>query len=528
MLIYMSRKRLIVLLLVAANAFFSCRKENTSWETDWRLPIINDTLAINDLVNDSTLAVNADNSLQVRLQRRLATLDFFDLVEIPDTFIVQDFTINFSQLELPPGTVYVDEVDEHDFDLGDVVLTQARFAEGAAKIRIENPVETTVLFDIELPGVTLNGQTFQQSVAVPPAQNGQAGVRDFELPLAGHNVDLRGINGNQFNKLRSRMTARTSPDGPTVTITNQDIVIFRVQMDGLRLDYAKGYFGSQVIHDTAKVDAEILRNITDGSIAFEPLSAALTVSNGIKAKAQVRLNELNSINFNANTVALQHPIIGQKNNIDAAQGDASNLFPSQWSVLFDAANSNLNAFVENIGYNYEVDYSIFLNPWGNTSLGNDEIFPNSRVNVDLETDFLLGVGMQNLTLRDTFDFDFSQENNIAKVKEGTLVVEVENGFPFEGALSLRMLDDNSEEIGIIAGSQSLLAGTTDATAGLHGKQNSELRFELTPELVSQLEAIRSIEVNVQFNSITFPENILYANAELFIKAYCLFKLKTEL
>ncbi len=525
----MGRKRLLVLfLVVTTGVIFSCRKENTSWNSDWRLPIINDTLAISELINDSTLAINADNSLQVRLQRRLASLDFFDLVEIPDTFIVQDFTINIPQLELPPGTVYVDEVDEHEFNLGEVALTQARFAEGVAKIRIENPVETTVLFDIELPGVTLNGQTFQESTSVPPAQNGQPGIRDFELSLAGHNVDLRGISGNQSNRLRSRMTARTSPDGPTVTITNQDLVIFRVQMEGLRLDYAKGYFGSQVIHDTAKVDSEILRNITNGSIAFEPLSAALTVSNGIKAKAQARLNEFKSTNFNTNTVALQHPIIGQKNNIDAAQGDASNLSPSQWSVLFDEDNSNLNDFVENIGYNYEVDYSIFLNPWGNASLGNDEIFPNSRVNVDLETDFLLGVGMQNLTLRDTFDFDFSQENNIAKVKEGTLVFEVENGFPFEGALSLALLDENEAEIATLVASQNLLAGTTDTSTGLHGKQSSEIRFELTAELVSQLEAIRSIQVNVQFDSASYPENVLYANAAMLIKAYCLFALKTEL
>ena len=527
--LYMLKKIYIVgVVTVLAVCAFSCRKENTSWDSDWRVPVINDTLRIGDLINDSTLSLNADNSLQVRLSRTLAELDFFDLIAIPDTFIVQDFTINFAQLELPPGTVYVDEVDEHEFNLDDVALTRARFAQGVAKIRIENPVETEVEFDIELPGVTLNGQTFQQSTTVPAAQNGQSGIQNFELSLAGYNVDLSGVSGNQSNRLQSRMTARTSADGPSVTITNQDIVVFRVQMEGLKLDYAKGYFGSQVINDTAIVGIDFLRNITDGSIAFEPLDISFTVGNGIKAKAQARLNELTSLNFANNLVNLAHPIIGQKNNIDAAQGDASNLMPSEWTVTFDENNSNLNDFAENLGYEYQVDYSIFLNPWGNSSLGNDEIFPNSRVKVNLESDFLLGVGMQNLTIRDTFSFDISQENNTAKIVSGNLVIETENLFPFGAEVELHFLDENFNLIETLTTNENLMTASTDNSLGIHVKQESKLDFELTKDLVEKIEEVKNIEVRVVFDSTTYPENIIYANAELLLKAYCLFKLKTEL
>ena len=524
-------RRFIVFLGVVITLVFStwsCRKDKTSWDSEWRIPIINDTLRIDKLINDSTLSHNPDNSLQVRFNRTVAEIDFFDLVDIPDTTIIQDFTISVAQLELPPGTIYVDEVDEHSFDLGDVALTKARFSSGAAKIRVENPIETPVIFDIELPGVTLNGQTFQQSAIVPAAQNGQPGIENFELSLAGYNVDLQGVNGNQSNILRSRMTARTSPDGPTATITNQDIVVFRVQMEGLKLDYAKGYFGSQTIHDTALVNIDFLRNLVDGSIAFEPLNITIGVRNGVKAKAQALLNELTNKNFANNSVSLTHPIIGQKQNIDAAQGEWSSLSPSEWSVNFDENNSNLNAFAENIGYEYLVDYSIFLNPWGNSSLGNDEIFPNSRVSIDLETDFLLGVGMENLTLRDTFDFDISQEENAAKIASGNIVLEAENLFPFGAKINLRILDENFDLIEIIPSSEDILPASTDSGNGIHIKQDSKLKFILSEELISTIENVRHIEISVVFDSESYPENIIYANAQILLKAYSLFKLRTEL
>ncbi|MDG2440092.1 MAG: hypothetical protein P8M19_00355, partial [Crocinitomicaceae bacterium] len=48
--------RYTLLALMALFLFTSCKKENTVWETDWSVPVINDTLSLSNLVNDSTLA----------------------------------------------------------------------------------------------------------------------------------------------------------------------------------------------------------------------------------------------------------------------------------------------------------------------------------------------------------------------------------------------------------------------------------------------------------------------------------------
>ena len=58
----------------------SCKKEATSWDTDWVVPIVNDTLSFKNLENDSTLSVNTSTFYQVDLTRTLLNLGLNDIV----------------------------------------------------------------------------------------------------------------------------------------------------------------------------------------------------------------------------------------------------------------------------------------------------------------------------------------------------------------------------------------------------------------------------------------------------------------
>ena len=75
----------------------SCKKENTVWETDWSAPIINDSLSLSHLVNDSTLEVNS-GFYSVNLERTLVNRGVNDVVEIPDTTISKSFPTTFNIL----------------------------------------------------------------------------------------------------------------------------------------------------------------------------------------------------------------------------------------------------------------------------------------------------------------------------------------------------------------------------------------------------------------------------------------------
>src|SRR5690554_7615375 len=89
-------------------------------------------------------------------------------------------------------------------------------------------------------------------------------------------------------------------------------------------------------------------------------------------------------------------------------------------VVFHLDNStgNLKGFLENLGSTYNVGYAITLNPYGNTSNGNDVLYPQSDVKVKLKANFPLLVGADDLTLQDTFAIDFKNDNKLLRVESG--------------------------------------------------------------------------------------------------------------
>ena len=59
----------------------ACKKEATRWQTDWLVPIVEDTLSLNHLYNDSTLSLNA-SQIEINLTRELLNLGLSELIAI--------------------------------------------------------------------------------------------------------------------------------------------------------------------------------------------------------------------------------------------------------------------------------------------------------------------------------------------------------------------------------------------------------------------------------------------------------------
>src|SRR5690554_8175652 len=86
--------------------------------------------------------------------------------------------------------------------------------------------------------------------------------------------------------LRSKMNVKTDPNGPTVTITDQNIFRTNVEFKGLVVDYAKGYFGNITFSDTTTVNVDELSNVVGGAINVDDINLDLIISNGIDVRAQ--------------------------------------------------------------------------------------------------------------------------------------------------------------------------------------------------------------------------------------------------
>ncbi|PWH81581.1 hypothetical protein [Brumimicrobium oceani] len=506
----------------------SCRKDTTTWNSDWVVPLINDSLLIKDYVNDSTLAVNSDQSIQVIAQRSLLNLDLSSIIEIPDTSVVQSFAIGIPSLTLAPGSSFIDEIKQHQFSFEEIVLTSARVKSGKAVIRIENPVMNKGVFTISLPGVTKNGIEFAFTETVPGGTASNPGVGDLVLDLTGYTIDMRGESGQLYNLLQSKMKVTTDPNGSSIVLTNQDVFKTKVKFEGLRVDYAKGYFGNVVFSDTTTVDVDELSKIVGGALNVEGVSLQLIVRNGIKVRAAGEVTLFESINYNNNLVALNHPFFGQQFNIEPALGAWNTLTPSEIPFLFDHSSGNMETFIENIGSKYQIGYAIELNPLGNTSSGNDVLYPESSLGIDLNANFPLLIGADELTLRDTFEIDFKNDSKLARLESGKLILNTTNTFPFGASVDLELLDENGLSLKKITSIGLVSPAQLNSAGDAHLPIEEKLEFIIDQQSADLLSTTKSIMVTAVFSSTSFTNNKVFANAALKLLLSSQFKLKSEL
>ena len=183
-------------------AFFSCTKKETAWNIDLEAPLLHDTLSLANWMNDSSLT-SSNGEIQVNLTRTLLDLGLSDLIQIPDTSIVQLFSPIFTLNNIPPGTTFVNAIEEHSFDLEDVQLKNIRVLDGRVKVKVLNPLGTKVLFKVQLPGVTKNGAVFEHNYSVDAGTIASPSVQEEWLDISDYQIDLRGqavLNTTYYNQ----------------------------------------------------------------------------------------------------------------------------------------------------------------------------------------------------------------------------------------------------------------------------------------------------------------------------------------
>jgi hypothetical protein len=488
---------LLFTLLVVA-----CKKEKTTWGSDWVVPLVNDTLDIKQLENDSTLGTTSNGFYTVDLSRTVLNIGLSDLLEVPDTSIVQDFVLAVPSINVPPGYTIVNEIEEHQINIPGAQLKRIRVSSGVIRVKVFNPVATICFFNVQLPGVTKNGQVFSQNYSVPAAIGGQPGIATAELDISGYTLDLTGVNGNLYNTLQSMMVITSDPAGGSILITNQQVFKVEAKFENIRMDYARGYFGQRSFTDTTNYVLNVLDVYESGALDIPGSFVQIEIENGIKISAKARITSVQNTNALGNTLALSSPQIGNDILIDQASGSWNTLTNSVTQLEFTPTNSNLEEYIENLGKDHQLGFGIYLNPWGNVSGGWDEVFPNSRLKVKVKAQLPLSLGMDDLTLRDTFNIDLKQDKNLTHVESGELVLNATNAFPFSGKLQLFFLGENGavlHTVNPIEKVESSVYGVLDPITGLKKKQ-SQVAIPLGISVINDLDLIKKVVVRVKLDT----------------------------
>lgn len=509
-------KTQLITLVGCIAVLFSCKKEATSWDSNWEAPLIQDTLTLNNLVEDSILTVVGGN-YELAIDRTIFEMRLSDLIEFPDTTIKHNYALNISGITVSPGFSFVsNNVQEHTFDLEDAQLTKIKVKKGGVKLKVSSPIETTTIFTIQLPGVTKNGVTLSQNFSVPPGTDANlSSITDY-VDLTGYDLDLRGQDLSSWNLLQSKLNVATDPNGTPVYVNNLDTMRFEFTIDDLQLEYARGYFGSITYTDTIHEYIDALSSIVSGTIDLDAASLGLTIENGVKVGAKIKLINLNNTNAAGNMVSLSHPIVGNDLTINPATGNEQNLNPSITQITVDGSNSNLEALLENHGAQNDIGFQLKLNPWGNVSGNWDEVFDAHPLRVKLTGNMPLNIGLNDVVLKDTVAFSLDQNLSKTHVAAGEIWIKARNAFPLEGTIHLQFLTESGSELVALDASDKI-ASSAYGVSNSNGLlvKDSYLTIACSEETMKLLQSAKKLIITSHLNTpdsngnsakVAIPEN----------------------
>lgn len=492
----------IVLIFVTVLLVISCKKrEAVSWDADYSVPVGKASLSINDLLPDSVLELNPDNSLNLVYNYNLLRFGIDSLLEIPDTTLADAYVLPFPfPVTANPGQTFISNSSVTRYDLDGAQLKEVEMKTGRVNYTIQNPLPEKVICEFSIPGaLNASGQPFLEKIVAVAAVGGVPSISSGSFSIAGYNVDLRGPYGDEHNILVSNTAFKIADDGSPTVVTNQDTLYFTYSFDDIRPQYMFGYFGdfSQNIgpEETA---ITFFDQITAGSIDIDEVSVSLDIKNGIGADLRTNIGSLYAKdNPLSAAVDLTHTIVGSTQNINRAFRSGTTITPSVQTHVLDKTNSNIDVILEMLPgvLGYEAFFQI--NPFGNVSGNNDFAHADHPLEINMNIELPLRIIANNLTLEREFDI---QVNGAERFNSARIYIDAVNTFPFSAELWVYLLDNQGQIADSVLASGMVNSGILDVNLEVQTAGLSKLEVPLNKSQIEWLEANKKIRVKAVFNT----------------------------
>ncbi len=500
----------VLLLFIFISLLMSCSKAPANWDTQVSTPLVRATLGLDNLVADSLIQINDDQSVGIRLKRDILTFKVDSLVEIPADTVERKFSISpLASFTLNPGQTFYQTNDEFEFNSIEAQLSEAIIKNGILKFHAENTIPNPLDFVLEIPGASLNGVVLQIETTVPGSSSGQNGILNFEIDLTNYTLDLTGTSQYGYNSLSVNFRLTIPQDGGTVTVFNPDFVKLQLTYSGLEVAYAKGYLGT--INQNVKEGSSLsdFKKFNEAILDLENSTAELIFSNGFGVDIQAHVSQIKGWNTSKNTsLSLQSSFIGNTINLSRASYPSDRIIPFEKFYLLDNGNSNLDEMLELLPDSIQILANIDVNPFGNISNYNDFVSYESTIKCAIDAYIPLTLSLSNLTLRDTAAFEFTDDDTFV-ISDGKLFVVAANGFPANIKLSLQALDENNMVLinldNYLEG-DGLIIGRTDNTP-----KNSILKYSLNEAVTLVLKQATKIAITADFETTNYPDRITFTS-----------------
>jgi hypothetical protein len=472
--------------------FFSCKKQEVKWSSDWVAPIADGKVQLSDLLDERYLRVNQDGWYDLVYD---TTIDFGvdSLLAIQDTTIQLNYEVPVS-VSVPPGVMLINETQNQSGLLPkDVELKALNLASGILHYRIENHISGPLNCLFSIQRAILNGMPLEIDVDVNAGTLNSPGVVEGDLDLSHVQFDLTGVTGLLVNDLSTSMKVFTSNSATqNVVIVAGETISIEVSFIAPEVGYARGYFGQQNIslHD----ELSLGKDFPQGEIKLQSLNWDCEIQNWMGVDVLMHWNGLEFTRNNEQPLSLSAPGIGQSLAIARAQDWQGAVNPQWLNLHWDEENSNLLDVVQYLGGTAVFDANIQLNPLGNVNASNDFVYPNRMLRIQSKLQAPLALNAKDMTAEEWLDFSWDSNADW----NGKLSFQAENAFPFEADVAVM---HEAELLGII----HINAGGWNEIINELIIENSISTLTINPKQWEGIKKNGGLRLRWVFNTPNYPE-----------------------
>ncbi len=515
----MIKKTLII--LFGLGVLFSCKRdEDTRWDVDIISPVVKSRLTLDDLVGDSILSFNPDNSVLLDYTFGLSPIDDDFFFEVPDTSIKAGYGFPFlNPVSLSPGFQFISDPSENEFNLNDAKIEYMEIESGeiAYKITSEIPERTFYTYTI-FKTEDRNGNVFSKTISVPAGTRSNPSIAIGSFKLDDVSFDLTGTSGTRFNTFESEVLVNVDPGGNSVTVSNLDSVFIENELLGIKPKYVRGYLGqSSFSEGPTNNKFTVFEQIKSGTVDIDSLEIFTEVKNYVGAEAQLKLNQLISVNSETgNSVSLSHTSIGNWINLNRGTDIGTSIFPGKTRVDYTTRNSNIDLVIENLSDQMVTQIETRLNPLGNISSGNDFLYFDQLVEADFHIKLPLRLVANDLKFQQKIELGIQEESN--PVNNALISIYAENGFPFDAEVQLFLLDEWGGFYDSLVVTGVINSANTDALNKVTTPVNSVVKIAVPENKMNFLNTKNSeVMLQIIFNTNSLPHTTLYRDYYLDLK-----------
>ncbi len=388
-----------------------------------------------------------------------------------------------------------------DFGLDPEQLKHISFMSGNFVYNLSSEVNIDINVNIQLPTALIDNEIPQQEFII--TANGST---QQTWDVSGMTADLTTDAEQPYNRMPIEIMLTVLPTDNLVTFDSSDKINGFFSLEQIKLDFADGYMGKQTVNisqDTFDLNFDFLKRLKGELILEEPsITMSYVNSIGVSFRISTEFLAYNSETGQSHYLEMDSVDI----EVPAQIGDSV-----EGAIIIDKTNSSIVDFLA-----IRPDRIIYYgggisNPEGENL---NFITQISRLTADAEIKIPLILRAAHLNFVDTLGFSASSDG--FPIREGTMKLNIMNGFPFDLTMSMVLTDSISGQILDKLTFDEIASAEVDDKGKVIGKKASEITVGFSKEFLTNMKL--SNQALLEVETSTFGQGevpvVLYSDYEI--------------